>query len=449
MRDLYSVLNLSRRASSKDIKAAYWALAKQFHPDLNASDQEAEGWIKEINHAYEILGDPEARAAYGLELARQRAKARRSFCRSAAAGAATFMLMAGPISMAVVWKQHALQTGNKTERLVAKAPAQADPSEPVSAPLWGPSSELPASTSSEMASTALTEKAQAPGTPPPASVVMEQAPKEAEPSAAPSEPSITNLREGQPMPQAPPDRQPSPRTELANVVTPEVEAKQPAPTATVDQRSSGEPRTPGSSAPSSVVTEQAPKEAEPSAAPSEPSITNSREGQPVPQAPPDRQPSPRTELANVVTPEVEAKQPAPTATVDQRPSGEPPRRNGDRQAGAVESIHKKPKKRLDPATVATTRTPDKMQGSGREPRLVSSGAAGLRWPSLGDVSRDGTGHTPFRGAEGRRGALPGASARPAAVTTSEKGERHPERPPDVGQNAQGGRMDRGGSIPRL
>src|SRR5215472_11447349 len=311
MRDLYSVLNLSRRASSKDIKAAYWALAKEFHPDVNAADMEAEQWIKAINHAYEILGDPDARAAYDLELARQRAKARRSFWRSAATGAATFLLMAGAISIAVMWKQHASR--NKTEMLVAKAPAReratarsarsehpargADPSEPVSAPLRGPSSEPPASTSSEKTSTALTEKA--PGTP----------------------------------------------------------------------------------APSSVVKEQAPKEAGPSAAPSEPSRTDSREGQPVPQAPPDRQPPPRAELANVVTPEVEAKQPAPTTTVDQRSGGEPPRRNGDRQAGAVGSIHKKPTKRLDPATVAATRTPNKLQGSGRGPHLVSSGAAGFRWPS--------------------------------------------------------------------
>jgi len=101
----------------------------------------------------------------------------------------------------------------------------------------------------------------------------------------------------------------------------------------------------------------------------------------VPQAPPDRQPPPRAELANVVTPEVEAKQPAPTATVDQRPSGQPPRRNGDRQAGAVASIHKRPKKRLDAATVAATRMPNKLQGSERGPRLVSSRAAGFRWPS--------------------------------------------------------------------
>src|SRR5215831_10261081 len=122
MRDLYSVLNLSRRASSKDIKAAYWALAKEFHPDVNAPDMEAEQWIKAINHAYEILGDANARAAYDLELARRRAKARRSFWRSAATGAATFLLMAGAISTAVMWKQHASR--HNTEMLVAKAPAQ-------------------------------------------------------------------------------------------------------------------------------------------------------------------------------------------------------------------------------------------------------------------------------------------------------------------------------------
>src|SRR5215813_5097833 len=110
MGDLYSVLKLSRRASGKDIKAAYWALAKQFHPDVNARDQEAEWWTKEINRAYEILGNPDARAAYDVELARQRATAQRSFWRSAATGAVTFILTAGLISVAVVWKQHALQT---------------------------------------------------------------------------------------------------------------------------------------------------------------------------------------------------------------------------------------------------------------------------------------------------------------------------------------------------
>jgi|SRR6516225_2323807 len=68
MRNLYSVLNLSRRANSKDIKTAYWALAKQFHPDVNAGNHDSERWTKEINRAYEILGDPDARTAYDLEI---------------------------------------------------------------------------------------------------------------------------------------------------------------------------------------------------------------------------------------------------------------------------------------------------------------------------------------------------------------------------------------------
>src|SRR5262249_46973827 len=76
-------------------QGCYWALAKQFHPDVNAGDKEAEGWTKEINRAYEILGNPDARAAYDLELARQRTKARRSFLGGAAAGTATVILTVG------------------------------------------------------------------------------------------------------------------------------------------------------------------------------------------------------------------------------------------------------------------------------------------------------------------------------------------------------------------
>ena len=206
MRDLYSVLNLSRGASSKDVKSAYWALAKQFHPDVNAGDKEAEGWTKEINRAYEILGDVDARATYDLELAHRRAKARRSFLRGAAAGAATLILTVGSISGALVWQQHALRIGSvKNEMVVAKAPAQER------ATLGLARSEHPA--------------------------------RDADPSepvsAAPSGPSRTDLPAC--VPQVPHDRPPPPRTELANEVTLEVKAKPPAPTATVDQRSSGEP----------------------------------------------------------------------------------------------------------------------------------------------------------------------------------------------------------------
>src|SRR5690348_14984989 len=105
MRNLYSVLNLSRGASSKDIKAAYWALAKQFHPDVNAGDKQAEGWTKELNRAYEILGDANASAAYGIDLVGPRGYARRSFFGGAGAGAVTLILMMGSISIALVWKQ--------------------------------------------------------------------------------------------------------------------------------------------------------------------------------------------------------------------------------------------------------------------------------------------------------------------------------------------------------
>src|SRR5262249_32245927 len=72
MRDSSSFLGLSRHPSGEDIRAAYWALSKQCHPDVNAGDKEAERRIKELNRAYGILGDPEARAAYNLILARAR-----------------------------------------------------------------------------------------------------------------------------------------------------------------------------------------------------------------------------------------------------------------------------------------------------------------------------------------------------------------------------------------
>jgi hypothetical protein len=259
MRNLYSVLNLSRGASSKDIKAAYWALAKQFHPDVNAGDKQAEGWTKELNRAYEILGDANARAAYDIELARQRAKAQRSFFGGAAAGAATLILMLGSISIALVWKQYALPTGSvKNEMVVAKAPAQdratlksdrpehsergVDPGEPVTAPLPRPSSELPAATSPKMTSAAPSDwTARMPDEPAPFAVVKENVSTEAQPRAAPSEPSRTEMPQGQqPVLQAP-EPQPSPRTEPAIAASPDIVAKQALPTAAGGREPSSEP----------------------------------------------------------------------------------------------------------------------------------------------------------------------------------------------------------------
>ena len=63
-RDYYDVLGVSRDAGEKDLKAAFRRLAKQYHPDANPGDQNAEHKFKEINEAYEALRDPQRRAAY-------------------------------------------------------------------------------------------------------------------------------------------------------------------------------------------------------------------------------------------------------------------------------------------------------------------------------------------------------------------------------------------------
>ena len=63
-RDYYDVLGISRGASEQDIKSAFRRLAKDCHPDRNASDKGAEQKFKELNEAYEALKDPQKRAAY-------------------------------------------------------------------------------------------------------------------------------------------------------------------------------------------------------------------------------------------------------------------------------------------------------------------------------------------------------------------------------------------------
>ena len=62
-RDYYEVLGVPRNATQEEIKKAYKRLARQYHPDVNKSP-EAEEKFKEINEAYQVLGDPEKRAQY-------------------------------------------------------------------------------------------------------------------------------------------------------------------------------------------------------------------------------------------------------------------------------------------------------------------------------------------------------------------------------------------------
>ena len=63
-KDLYEILGVARGASQDDLKKAFRGLAKEYHPDRNPGDEEAEHKFKEINLAHEILKDPEKRAAY-------------------------------------------------------------------------------------------------------------------------------------------------------------------------------------------------------------------------------------------------------------------------------------------------------------------------------------------------------------------------------------------------
>jgi len=62
--DLYNVLGVARTASEEEIRKAYRALAKKYHPDLNPGDSTAEERFKQASTAFDILGDKEKRAKY-------------------------------------------------------------------------------------------------------------------------------------------------------------------------------------------------------------------------------------------------------------------------------------------------------------------------------------------------------------------------------------------------
>jgi molecular chaperone DnaJ len=76
--DFYRVLGVSRDTSDEAIKKAYRKLVFQYHPDRNPDNTQAEAKIRDLNAAYEVIGDPEKRRTYdrlnwGEEAARDEA----------------------------------------------------------------------------------------------------------------------------------------------------------------------------------------------------------------------------------------------------------------------------------------------------------------------------------------------------------------------------------------
>ena len=63
-RNYYEILGVSRNSSAKDIKKAYYQLAKKYHPDTNKGDPNASKKFQEVSEAYEVLSDDTKRKEY-------------------------------------------------------------------------------------------------------------------------------------------------------------------------------------------------------------------------------------------------------------------------------------------------------------------------------------------------------------------------------------------------
>jgi DnaJ-domain-containing protein 1 len=95
MSKFYDVLGVTVGSDPGQVKAAFHALAKSSHPDVNTGDATAEKRFKDINEAYQILSDPERRSAYDLGMKHKDAEVRRRVRSAMAVTAASFMITVG------------------------------------------------------------------------------------------------------------------------------------------------------------------------------------------------------------------------------------------------------------------------------------------------------------------------------------------------------------------
>ena len=72
LEDYYAILGVNKGASLKEIKKAYKEMVKSWHPDFHPNNPDCLKQIKDINEAYEVLGDPEKKKAYDRQTGEDR-----------------------------------------------------------------------------------------------------------------------------------------------------------------------------------------------------------------------------------------------------------------------------------------------------------------------------------------------------------------------------------------
>ena len=409
MLDFYSVLGLSRHANHEEIKAAYWNLAKQSHPDVNAGDEHAEQRTKAINRAYETLGDPDARAAYDLELRRQRTRARRSFWTSAATGVATCILTVGSFTVMVMWKQHegihpspssevALTTGSaKNEHLVAKPPTDERARVPTNALAQtggrDPLSEDVVDAPSEPVNMARYEDSVAkPPTdervkiPRAALASAEGGHASKEDVVGPASEPVRRARHEDLVAKPPTDEGASvPHAELANaeashapsqpvITAPSVPSGEPPRSAHVEVASAG--LGDARAVPPSAVVDGSSDDELPNELWGTVRVPDGRRVRPAPAG----EASGVNEHGNGIASEVGAKLPTSATAVDQTSSSTLALRE-EAKMPALPRAHERSKRYFYKTAIAKPTTPSKPQGSEQASRLVAKSAMALRFPS--------------------------------------------------------------------